>query len=63
MNEQTLFVKVGRAAPKPLCSSESSAVLDAVEQKTLHDLVGGGNDIARVVFTREKVVGVTKGNK
>lgn len=64
MKEVTLFVRVGRAEKRPVCSSVFSAVLDAQEQRTLTDLINGGNDPARIEFSREDVEGsAAKGKK
>ena len=57
MGHTTLFVRVGRAEPKPVCSVNNDSPsfesqLRAQENKLTSELIAGGNDIARVEFTR-----------
>lgn len=53
----TLFVRVGRAEPKPVCSVDDDSPsfesqLSAQENKTMSEIIAGGNDPARVEFSR-----------
>jgi len=59
MSHITLFKSVGRAAPQPVCTVDSSLpnaenILQVQQSKTLGDLIAGGVDPTRVIFTREK---------
>lgn len=58
MSHTTLFKRVGRATPQPVCTVEDSNpnaenILTVQQSKTLGDLIAGGNDPARVSFHRE----------
>lgn len=53
----TLFVRVQRAEPKPLISVDNDSPtyeqqLAAVENKTMSELIAGGNDPSTISFER-----------
>lgn len=57
MGHTTLFVRVGRAEAKPVCTVDDysptfESQLSAQENKYMSELIAGGNDPARVTFER-----------
>jgi hypothetical protein len=57
MSHITLFKSVGRAAPQPVCTVDTSLpnaenILTVQQSKTLGELIAGGVDPARVSFSR-----------
>jgi len=58
MKQTTLFVSVGRASPRPLCtvsddSPSYEATLAAMELRERMSLLNGGNDAERISFVRD----------
>lgn len=60
MKHSTLYVTVGRAAPRPVCTvshdvADYEAQLAAHELAARIELVGGGNAQDRISFSRDTV--------
>lgn len=58
MKQTTLFVSVGRADPRPLCSvvensASYEAILTGAEHQERLSLLNGGTAADRIAFTRE----------
>lgn len=55
-----LFVQVGRAEPRPLCSADQESpihdiLLSATESEAMRNLIASGIDPTRIKFSRESV--------
>lgn len=60
MRHTTLYMKLGRAAPKPLCTVNDAGpnaeqILIAQETRSMQEAIAGGNDPLRIEFSRETV--------
>lgn len=60
MKHTNLFVTVGRAEPKPVCTVDEKNpdhdfLIEQATRQTFAQLVAGGNDSARISFHEETV--------